>query len=41
MTATTPTHNLEDSTVSHINIDKSTRVQVDIVREVGAIAKAN
>jgi hypothetical protein len=31
----------EDSTVSHINIDKSTRVQVDIVREVGAIAKAN
>src|SRR6516162_9134129 len=25
----------KDSTVSHINIDKSTRVQVDIVREVG------
>jgi hypothetical protein len=31
----------EDSTVSHINIDKSTRVQADIVREVGALAKAN
>jgi len=31
----------EDSTVSNINIDKSTRVQADIVREVGALAKAN
>ena len=31
----------EDSTVSHINIDKSTRVQADIVREVEAIAKAD
>ena len=31
----------EDSTVSHINIDKSTRVQAEIARDVEAIAKAN
>jgi hypothetical protein len=31
----------EDSTVSHINIDKSTRVQAEIAREVGAVVKAN
>jgi pimeloyl-ACP methyl ester carboxylesterase len=31
----------EDSTVSHINIDKSTRVQAEIAREVEAIAKTN
>ncbi len=30
----------EDSTVSHINIDKSSRVQAEISREVGAIAKS-
>jgi hypothetical protein len=29
----------EDSTVSHINIDKSTLVQAGIAREIGAIAK--
>jgi hypothetical protein len=29
----------EDSTVSHI--DKSTRVQAEIAREVGAVVKAN
>jgi len=29
----------EDSTVSHINIDKSTRVQAEIAREVGAVVK--
>jgi hypothetical protein len=31
----------EDSTVSHINIDKSTRVQAEIAREVEAVLKAN
>ena len=30
----------EDSTVSHINIDKSARIQAEIVREIGAV-KAN
>jgi hypothetical protein len=30
----------EDSTVSHINIDKSTRVQAEIAREVDAVVKA-
>ena len=30
----------EDSTVSHINIDKSARIQAEIAREIGAIAKA-
>ena len=30
----------EDSAVSHINIDKSARIQAEIVREVGAVAKA-
>jgi hypothetical protein len=29
----------EDSAVSHINIDKSARIQAEIVREVGAVAK--
>jgi len=31
----------EDTTVSHINIDKSARVQAEIAREIGAVAKAN
>jgi pimeloyl-ACP methyl ester carboxylesterase len=31
----------EDSTVSHINIDKSTRIQAEIAREVGAVIRAN
>jgi hypothetical protein len=31
----------EDTTVSHLNIDKSTRVQAEIAREVEAIAKPN
>jgi thioesterase domain-containing protein len=31
----------EDSTVSHINIDKSARIQAEIEREIGAVAKAN
>jgi hypothetical protein len=31
----------EDSTVSHINIDKSTRIQAEIEREIGAVVKAN
>jgi pimeloyl-ACP methyl ester carboxylesterase len=31
----------EDTTVSHINIDKSARIQAEIAREVGAVAKAN
>jgi hypothetical protein len=31
----------EDATVSHINIDKATRVQAEIAREVEAVAKAN
>jgi hypothetical protein len=31
----------EDTTVSHINIDKSTRVQAEIAREIGVVAKAN
>jgi len=31
----------EDSTVSHINIDKSTRIQAEIAREIGAVVKAN
>ena len=31
----------EDSTVSHINIDKSPRVQAEIAREVEAVVKAN
>jgi len=31
----------EDSTISHINIDKSTRVQAEIAREVEAVVKAN
>src|SRR5258705_9512798 len=30
----------EDSSVSHINIDKSARIQAEIAREIGAIAKA-
>jgi hypothetical protein len=30
----------EDSTVSHINIDKSARIQAEITREIGAVAKA-
>jgi pimeloyl-ACP methyl ester carboxylesterase len=30
----------EDSTVSHINIDKSARIQAEIAREIGAVAKA-
>ncbi len=29
----------EDSTVSHINIDKSARIQAEIAREIGAVAK--
>jgi hypothetical protein len=31
----------EDTTVSHINIDKSARIQAEIAREIGAVAKAN
>jgi len=31
----------EDSTVSHINIDKSARIQGEIEREIGALVKAN
>jgi hypothetical protein len=31
----------EDSTVSHINIDKSARIQGEIEREIGAVVKAN
>ena len=31
----------EDSTISHINIDKSTRIQAEIAREVGAVVRAN
>ena len=31
----------EDTTVSHINIDKSTRIQAEIAREIGSISKAN
>jgi hypothetical protein len=31
----------EDTTVSHINIDKSARIQSEIAREIGAVAKAN
>jgi hypothetical protein len=30
----------EDSTVSHINIDKSARIQTEIAREIGAVVKA-
>ena len=30
----------EDSSVSHINIDKSARIQAEIAREIGAIARA-
>jgi hypothetical protein len=29
----------EDSSVSHINIDKSARIQAEIAREIGAVAK--
>jgi hypothetical protein len=31
----------EDSTLSHINIDKSTRIQAEIAREVKAVVEAN
>ncbi|MEA2796600.1 MAG: hypothetical protein QOI87_3980, partial [Bradyrhizobium sp.] len=31
----------EDTTVSHINIEKSARIQAEIAREIGAVAKAN
>jgi pimeloyl-ACP methyl ester carboxylesterase len=31
----------EDTTVSHINIDKSARIQAEIAREIRAVAKAN
>jgi hypothetical protein len=31
----------EDTTVSHISIDKSARIQAEIAREIGAVAKAN
>jgi hypothetical protein len=31
----------EDTTVSHINIDKSARIQAEIAREINAVAKAN
>jgi hypothetical protein len=31
----------EDSTVSHTNIDKSTRIQAEIAREIGAVVKTN
>jgi hypothetical protein len=30
----------EDSTVSHINIDKSARIQAEIEREIGTVVKA-
>jgi hypothetical protein len=30
----------EDSTISHVNIDKSARIQADIAREIGALLKA-
>ena len=30
----------EDSTISHVNIDKSARIQADIAREIGALVKA-
>jgi hypothetical protein len=30
----------EDSTVSHINIDKSARIQAEIAREIGVLVKA-
>ncbi|MEA2795184.1 MAG: hypothetical protein QOI87_2564, partial [Bradyrhizobium sp.] len=30
----------EDTTVSHINIEKSARIQAEIAREIGAVAKA-
>lgn len=30
-----------ESTVSHINIDKSPRIQADIAREIGIVVKAN
>jgi hypothetical protein len=29
----------EDSSVSHINIDKSARIQAEIAGEIGAVAK--
>jgi hypothetical protein len=29
----------EDSTVSHINIDKSARIQAEIAREIGVVVK--
>jgi len=31
----------DDTTVSHINIDKSTRIQAEIERDIGAVAKTN
>jgi hypothetical protein len=31
----------DDSTVSHINIDKSARIQAEIEREIGAVVNAN
>jgi hypothetical protein len=31
----------EDSTVSHINVDKSARIQAEIEREIEVVAKAN
>jgi hypothetical protein len=31
----------EDTTVTHVNIDKSTRIQAEIAREIGAVVKAN
>ena len=31
----------EDTTVSHINIDKSARIQAEIAREIGAVVKAH
>jgi hypothetical protein len=31
----------DDPTVSHINIDKSARIQAEIEREIGAVVKAN
>jgi thioesterase domain-containing protein len=31
----------EDSSISHINIDKSARIQAEIEREIGALVKAN
>jgi hypothetical protein len=30
----------EDSTISHVNIDKSTRVQAEVVRQVEAVVPA-